>query len=286
MSRKRSIHIGLARVGAGAYKGGWIGFTRHAARDAEAMRALAHAEGFEAQALITEAATRKAVEDAVLDAAATLDAGDLLVWSYAGHGARVPDQGPGHRFGGDEERDQSWCLYDGFLLDDEIRDYLTRFRRGVRVLLISDSCFSGTMTSSMSGSGETIAVDDGDSDDTLRAMPAEHVHETMQAHGERYQPIRDRLAAASRDVAASVLLLAACGDNAFAFEGDNHGKFTGALLETWASGSFDGDHRELHAAIAARTGRQVPVLLPDGEHDPLFERMVPFTLRPARGGRP
>lgn len=273
MTRRRSVHVGLTRVAEDAYRGGWRGFCRWAAQDAQAMHQLASAAGFDARLLLTEQATRAAVAAELADAARTLTAGDLLVWTYAGHGARLPDQGDGQLHGGDEPRDQAWCLSDGFLLDDEVRAHLAGLAPGVRVLVVCDCCFSGTMTV------ESLH-DDGD---PPRAMPPDAVDEAFDAQRAHLDPIRARLRAERPAVAASVLLLAACGQDAFAFEGKGQGKFTAALLDAWAGGAFAGDHHALRAAIEARTGpRQVPVLFLDGARDPAFEAAIPFTGRAAR----
>ena len=49
---------------------------------------------------------------------------------------------------GDEadKQDETWCLYDGQLIDDELYFELSRFKAGVRILVLSDSCHSGTVT--------------------------------------------------------------------------------------------------------------------------------------------
>ena len=79
------------------------------------------------------------------DAARKLKAGDLFFLSYSGHGGQVPD------VSGDEpdKQDETWCLHDGQLIDDELYLELSRFQKGVRILVLSDSCHSGTVTREM-----------------------------------------------------------------------------------------------------------------------------------------
>lgn len=68
--------------------------------------------------------------------------GDVLVFTYSGHGTSVIDMD------GDEAdgKDEALCLYDGLWIDDEIRKLLETTKDGVRVTIISDSCFSGSVT--------------------------------------------------------------------------------------------------------------------------------------------
>lgn len=68
--------------------------------------------------------------------------GDILVFTYSGHGSSIPDQS------GDEpdKRDEVLCCYDGFVSDDELRSIISRMTKGARLTVISDSCHSGTIT--------------------------------------------------------------------------------------------------------------------------------------------
>ena len=75
-------------------------------------------------------------------AAKQLRRGDLFFLTYSGHGGQVPDV-TGEE---DDKKDETWCLYDGQLIDDELYFELSRFAAGVRILVLSDSCHSGTVT--------------------------------------------------------------------------------------------------------------------------------------------
>lgn len=45
--------------------------------------------------------------------------------------------------------DQAWVVYDRLIIDDELFLEWNRFQEGVRILVVSDSCHSGTITSLM-----------------------------------------------------------------------------------------------------------------------------------------
>jgi hypothetical protein len=70
--------------------------------------------------------------------------GDYVVFHYSGHGTQVIDRSGDEMDGYDE----AICLYDGTLIDDEIGAILENALSGVHVLMLSDSCFSGSITRS------------------------------------------------------------------------------------------------------------------------------------------
>ena len=136
-----SLHIGLNAVRAAAY-GGWDGPLAACEFDANDMAAIARSKGMKANVLLTQKATRAKLLAGMRSAAKALKAGDLFFLSYSAHGGQVPD------VNGDEpdKKDETWCLYDGQLIDDELYFELSRFAAGVRILVLSDSCHSGSVT--------------------------------------------------------------------------------------------------------------------------------------------
>lgn len=129
-----AISIGLNRVNPEHYAG-WTGEIKGCEADAQDLMKIAQGQNLDAQILLTERATRRAVTDAIRQAAARLRAGDLFILTYSGHGGQVPDRN------GDaaDKMDRTWCLYDGQMLDDELRAALSTFKAGVRVLVIADT---------------------------------------------------------------------------------------------------------------------------------------------------
>lgn len=73
-------------------------------------------------------------------------AGDVIVIHYSGHGTYVTDTS------GDEpdNADEAIYLYDGALIDDKINEILQKTPAGVTVVILLDSCFSGTATRKLS----------------------------------------------------------------------------------------------------------------------------------------
>lgn len=135
-----ALAIGLNAVDPDHYAG-WRGDLNGCEPDAANMADIATAQGLNAEKMLTAFATRDAVIKKLDDLARVLKSGDLLVVSYSGHGGQIPDQN------GDEADglDETWCLYDGEFLDDELYQAWSKFKDGVRILVFSDSCHSGTM---------------------------------------------------------------------------------------------------------------------------------------------
>lgn len=140
--RGLSLHIGLNVVDDNAY-GMPVPVLRGCENDARDMRILAQAQGFSgSQTLMSPQATADNVAAAISEAAGELQSGDFFFLTYSGHGSQMRDAT------GDEpdELDETWVCYDRQLLDDELYALWGQFRPGVRIVVLSDSCHSGSVT--------------------------------------------------------------------------------------------------------------------------------------------
>ncbi|TAL25069.1 MAG: caspase family protein [Aquabacterium sp.] len=114
--------------------------------DAHDWAAELGARGYEVAKLLDKQATRAAMIESIGTLVSTATEGDSIVITYSGHGTWVPDTS------GDEPdgRDEALCPWDlttkGPLLDDDLGQLFLHRRPGVRVLLLSDSCHSGSVT--------------------------------------------------------------------------------------------------------------------------------------------
>jgi uncharacterized caspase-like protein len=238
-----SVHLGLNKVDPAAYNG-WDGALRGCIADAEAMAALAKAVGFTSTTvLLDEEANGEALKEALTNAAALLSAGDTLFLTYSGHGSQIDDEDNDES----DYLDETWCLYGSQWLDDETRTALEAFQRGVRVIVFSDSCHSGSVT---------------------RGTPAEAI-------GQRYAEEQPR-----GELGASVLLISGCQDNQTSGDTKRGGVFTRALLEVWRDGAFNGTWRQFHRSIRRRIRNpaQKPVLDESGPISVGWLDERPFTL--------
>jgi len=98
--------------------------------------------GFEVTVLLNSQVTKNNFKSAIQNAISKLNKGDVLVVTYSGHGTQVTDYDSDEADGYDE----ALYLYDGALIDDELRIILNQIKDGVHVFFVLDSCFSGTIT--------------------------------------------------------------------------------------------------------------------------------------------
>jgi metacaspase-1 len=139
MAQGISLHLGLNQIDPAVYGTG--NDLAGCVNDARAMQALAVAQGFQTTLMLDEQATSASVIQAIAGAASSLRAGDMLLLTYSGHGSQVPDKNGDEPDGSDE----TWCLYDRMLIDDELNQLWSQFSAGVRIFMLSDSCHSGTV---------------------------------------------------------------------------------------------------------------------------------------------
>jgi hypothetical protein len=115
--------------------------------DAQDWSAVLAERGYTTTLLLDDQATKAAMVDAMGKLIASATKGDSLIITYSGHGTYQPDSD------GDEVDglDEALCPYDlqtggAALIDDEIKTIFATRKGGVRLLLIADSCHSGTVT--------------------------------------------------------------------------------------------------------------------------------------------
>jgi metacaspase-1 len=148
MARGKSLHIGLNKVDPTQYAG-WDGALTACEFDANDMKAIADSRGFDSNILLTSEATSDAVIAEIERAAEELEPGDMFVVTYSGHGGQVPDKDDGDE---PDRSDETWVAFDREIVDDELYALWAKFKPGVRILVLSDSCHSGSVTRRMDDS--------------------------------------------------------------------------------------------------------------------------------------
>jgi len=218
--RKSALVLGLNLVDPAAY-GGWDGVLAGCCNDANSIADLLHAADFDdVRVLKNQEATVRNVKSQLLDFAKLVEPGDLFVLFRSSHGGQIAD------LTGDEcdGLDETACLYDGMIVDDELYSIIGQFKAGVRVLVITDACHAET------------------------GIKGKEKSRALKRFSKSYKRVRK-----NKDPEASIIEIAACSETGTACDGDKNGLFTGALLTVWDSGSFAGGHK----LFARKIGRLI-----------------------------
>lgn len=277
MPRAVSIHIGVDRP-----HGGHVPL-KTSENNAWRMAQLANQAGYESLLVLRgSAATRQAVHDVLAKASDVLTRGATLFLSFSGHGCEQPDTH--HDQDERSRKDQGWCLADGPLLDDALAGLWRRFADGVRILVVSESCYSGG-----------VIRDDKTEQAQQSTRPAAPVVYRGQFAGRGVtrsaapaSPVAPCIAPPPTDdgIRASLLLLSASRAEQKAQEG----LFAKHLLGVWNEGAYRGSYCDLYREVSQRVmGErpcQHPQLVPLGASDPAFALATAFHRGPPPGTDP
>lgn len=285
MTKGMALTIGINSVDPKHYDG-WSGELDACEFDAIDYAEIAKSRNFQVKTLLTKEANRANVINEISKAANTLETGDMFMLSYSGHGGQVPDYNDDEKDGMDE----TMCLYDGQLIDDELNSLFAKFAEGVRILVFSDSCHSGTVTKAVLNSIEEISSQtEGISSQTkemslqarYRYMPDDVCMRVYIANQNFYDKILqdESLSIAEDGIKASVLLLSGCQDDQFSRDGMKNGLFTSKLLYVWKHGGSDKNYRQFYYEICRRMPEeQIPNFYLTGKIDPKFEKQQVFEV--------
>lgn len=274
-----SLHIGLTEIDKKHY--GWDGKLNACINDATDMQYISSSLGYKTTLLTNEDATRTNVKAQIEKLAKKSKAGDIVVITYSGHGSVKPD------FNSDEDDglDETWCLFDGELIDDELKVLWTLFKAEVRVLFISDSCFSGdvfkmggfqlnNLHSIISGNAEELKV-------KHKATPMEIAYTTYYKNQKFYDEIlKDVPKVSNNKIKASIISISASQSNQYAYDGFFNSEFTKYLKKVWNGGKFSGNYRQFHRKITQSIIKpQTPVIKYAGQPNPEFYKQNPFQIK-------
>jgi len=247
------------------------------------MIQLLEAAEFDQTELTNDEATRDRVREELSALAKSTEVGAHVVVYFSGHGATLPDLNQ------DELgvlRDGAWFLYDGMLVDDELTEALTEFEEGVRVVLISDSCFTGTIVSDALLNPRE--EEDPSTIDTRssKLAPVDIGDRVYEAQKDFYDPILTRPPADPDDAKAAVLILSACEKGELArVDEEGVSVFTRTLVTVWNDGRFTGTYGELFDRVSTAVTEAVPLQHPvkrlaGNQPSPTLEHDRPFGLYP------
>ena len=140
---------------------------------------------------------------------------DVLVITNSSHGTSLPDDN------GDEidGRDEAICFYDGNMRDDYIRKIINKINPKTRVIFISDSCHSGTVTRN-----SLNAMNDHSYVSVPRYMPPK---EDIDASSMALLPLKNSVMAPETD--RNEILLSGCKDAEYSYDASFGGRANGAF---------------------------------------------------------
>jgi hypothetical protein len=212
--------------------------------------------GFAVTTLLNDLATKAAMMAAMSNLISKAAKNDSLVITFSGHGTYQPDTD------GDEVDglDEALCPYDlqtngAALTDDEIKGLFATRKPGVRILLIADSCHSGTVT--------RAARAEPDSDTRPRFMPMGNwLPDKLLPKNRAGKPASSVVAPVGTSPLQSAfsrvlgdLLLSGCkeGPNNFSYDARINGRYNGAFtyyaLKTLKTLKPEATYADWHKAI-------------------------------------
>ena len=159
--------------------------------------------GFETRLMLDSQATRPNIRTALEELVASAGDGDVIVFTYSGHGTQTFD------FGGDEEDayDEALSVYDGNIPDDDIRVIISRIDPRASLVVISDSCFSGSVTRLVPENARPRFI-------PPESMPADGVARQRMFMPESGMP---------------EILVSGCSDREYSYDAEIDGRYNGAM---------------------------------------------------------
>ncbi|MFN8251269.1 MAG: caspase family protein [Ferruginibacter sp.] len=286
--KAQSLLIGLNNVDPSCYNG-WDGHLAVCENDASSMEKKLKASRYETTLLKTAEATRNAVLDAIDKAAAVLKTGDSFVLYYSGHGSQVPDTNRKKIVDGGDEADgmdETWCLYDGQLIDDILFQRWFKFKAGVKIIVVSDSCHSGSVIKN-TPTGFKPGNDPGL---VYKIMPPQVAVAVYESHQKEYTafnkkecPLRSSKTKKilKTDIKATVLLMSGCQDKqlsqAQTFSFPDNSLFTAMMLQLLEKKKPPTSYASLVKAVRDKMpADQQPNLMTLGKKPEALEIQKPF----------
>ncbi|MGC4042068.1 MAG: caspase family protein [Flavobacterium sp.] len=219
-----SLHIGLNEVDPAHYDG-WKGELNAGEADAYVYQGIADKCGYKSKLMLSKAATVKNIESYFTQAIKELKSGDTFFLSYSGHGGSVMDINDDEPDGMDE----TWCLYDRQFLDDELYRWFSKFNEGVKILIFSDSCHSGSIAKMELKSDKEKAADKNTGNLKSRLAPMDVLIKTYESNKKEYNDVQKGAVIKKEDIPAFVLQFGACQDPEVSYEAFGNGLFTAKL---------------------------------------------------------
>lgn len=269
MSYAISLHIGLNKIDPNHYGSSYP--LAGCINDANDMLAIAKRLKYDETYLLTnEQGNTTNIFTHIAKAAKKLKSGDMFFISYSGHGSYVPDNNKDESDGYDE----TWCAYDRMIIDDELAGFWNKFRSGVKIFMISDSCHSGSVSRTYGSDESAPHPADDEKSKLIKDGPT-----IFKKNKKIYKDAiaSEKNLAAADKIKATVILLSGCQDNQTSLDGEKNGLFTEKLLKVYNKGKFKGNYAGFLAKILQlMPSDQTPNYYLIGKPNAAFAMSVPF----------
>lgn len=224
--------------------------------------------------LVNDQAKKVNVVSYIENASKILEINDLFLVSFSGHGGMLPN------YNSDDEEtgyDQTWCLYDSMIVDDELSKLWLKFKQGVRILIISDSCYSGSIMK---------MVDEGKKRDK-NGYFSKYIDEKLLLQiYKQNQVYYDSILKAPKTnhavIKSKIIQLSACSDTEETTDGHPNSIFTACLKKVWKSGGFQSNYdnflNEISKNVKNFNPNQNPQIKKINDQNNEFSNYIPFKI--------
>ncbi len=217
---KRSLHIGINNYpGTSNDLSGCV-------NDANDWLKALDERGFSTGLMLDAEATKSSMQEAIARIVDETGQNDIGVITYSGHGTWIPDEDNDEPDG----RDEALCPYDinlgEVLTDDELYAIFSQRKRGARIIFISDSCHSGSVSrfaGMMPG-----AEEDPWKFQRIRFLPPEVYLKKDQERLMRAMRV-EKIAHTRKRIKAASLLISGCMDSEYSYDAWFNGRANGAF---------------------------------------------------------
>ncbi len=247
-----ALLVGLKSVNPVAYNG-WPGTNGcwGCENDVDTMTKILGPD-YEIHSLKTKEATSDNIIKGIESASSKIRKGDIFVFYYSGHGGQQYDL----NFDDLDGKDETLVTYDRELVDDELDNLWLKFPKGVRIVMISDSCNSGS---------------------NYRAGPTIDMIRQTVVRVFRFKPEM------KSGMEAQMIHYGGCRDGFNAQGQQDGGLFTKSLNAVWNDGKFQGNYPDFLLKIRRRVREMDRIQEPQyGEYGKVsdeFRQQKPFTIK-------
>jgi hypothetical protein len=186
--------------------------------------------------LLGSQASREAVLRALREARDSLHEGDMFLLTFAGHGGHKLNLDPTEAY--EDAEDETWWLHDGQFVDDELRAMLETFRPGVRVIVVSESCYAGGMVQLFTRYSAQMREHGGQSGGQAGGPPMGDLPDASPSLDYRTW-FSGHHGVTPTPKYASIRYFLSAGELDLAYVGARTGTFSDALFAAWQSGATE-----------------------------------------------